>query len=128
MTIAESLASETNQTGTKILRVGNLRIELADKRAFVGDEQVCLTGKEFKVLLALMLYALTRVYVRMQTLTAEVFGNHDERSAVGIRVHLCRVREKLDDYGSTVGISCNKTYGYFFFDTKDNSKPEVTAE
>jgi len=79
------------------LRVGELTVEPAQRRARLADEQLPLTPTEFRLLTVLAAHAeeiLSREY-----LAQEVWGYADVSNGRTIDVHIRRLREKLAGNG-----------------------------
>jgi len=75
------------------LQVGVLRLEPAERRAYVGEQELTLTGAEFQLLLALAQRA--GELVDKATLTRMALGRELERFDRSIDVHVSRLRHKL---------------------------------
>ncbi|WP_243042318.1 response regulator transcription factor [Dyella sedimenti] len=75
------------------LQVGVLRLEPSERRAYVGEQELPLTGAEFQLLLALAQRA--GELVDKATLTRMALGRELERFDRSIDVHVSRVRHKL---------------------------------
>lgn len=75
--------------------VGDLRIEVLDRRVFVGPREVTLTPTEFKLLLALAREA-GRV-VRHDRLLGEVWGPNFVEEVHYLRVYMKQLRQKVED-------------------------------
>ena len=75
------------------LRVGELTVEPARRRALLGDEALALTPTEFRLLTVLAAHAET-VLTRDQ-LAQEVWGYADASNGRTIDVHIRRLRVKL---------------------------------
>lgn len=75
------------------LQVGMLRLEPAERRAYVGEQEMSLTGAEFQLLLALAQRA--GELVDKATLTRMALGRELERFDRSIDVHVSRLRHKL---------------------------------
>jgi two-component system response regulator CpxR len=75
------------------LQVGLLRLEPSERRAYVGEQELTLTGAEFQLLLALAQRA--GELVDKATLTRMALGRELERFDRSIDVHVSRLRHKL---------------------------------
>lgn len=75
------------------LHVGVLRLEPGERRAYVGEQELTLTGAEFQLLLALAQRA--GELVDKATLTRMALGRELERFDRSIDVHVSRLRHKL---------------------------------
>ncbi|MHA6203116.1 response regulator [Dyella soli] len=75
------------------LQVGTLRLEPGERRAYVGEQELSLTGAEFMLLLALGQRA--GELVDKATLTRMALGRELERFDRSIDVHVSRLRHKL---------------------------------
>jgi two-component system response regulator CpxR len=75
------------------MQVGVLRLEPGERRAYVGTQELTLTGAEFQLLLALAQRA--GELVDKATLTRMALGRELERFDRSIDVHVSRLRHKL---------------------------------
>ena len=75
--------------------VGDVRLEPAARRAFVGGSEVELTATEFN-LLGYLMRRPGRVFSREQ-LISDVWGYSASGSARTVDVHIAQVRAKLGD-------------------------------
>jgi len=75
------------------LQVGVLRLEPGERRAYVGAQELSLTGAEFQLLLALAQRA--GELVDKAALTRMALGREMERFDRSIDVHVSRLRHKL---------------------------------
>lgn len=75
------------------LQVGPLRLHPGERRAWVGDAELRLTGAEFSLLLALARRAGS--VVSKAVLTEEALGRRIERYERSVDVHVSRLRQKL---------------------------------
>ncbi|RAO77815.1 response regulator transcription factor [Dyella jiangningensis] len=75
------------------MQVGVLRLEPGERRAYVGEQELTLTGAEFQLLLALA--QRTGELVDKATLTRMALGRELERFDRSIDVHVSRLRHKL---------------------------------
>ena len=112
---------------SQTIAVGNIRLNLDIKKAFVGDAPVHLTAKEYAVLELLMLR-------KGMILTKEAFLNHlyggmDEPEMKIIDVFICKLRKKLAAAGAAEVIGTVWGRGYTveearrFETTVDASRP-----
>jgi two-component system response regulator CpxR len=77
------------------LQIGTLRLEPSERRAYVGEQELSLTGAEFMLLLALAQRA--GELVDKATLTRMALGRELERFDRSIDVHVSRLRHKLTE-------------------------------
>ena len=77
------------------LQVGTLRLEPGERRAYVEEQELSLTGAEFQLLLALA--QRTGELVDKATLTRMALGRELERFDRSIDVHVSRLRHKLTE-------------------------------
>jgi len=77
------------------LSLGVLRLEPGERRAYVGEQELSLTGAEFQLLLALAQRA--GELVDKATLTRMALGRELERFDRSIDVHVSRLRHKLSE-------------------------------
>jgi two-component system response regulator CpxR len=77
------------------LQIGSLRLEPSERRAYVGEQELSLTGAEFQLLLALAQRA--GELVDKSTLTRMALGRELERFDRSIDVHVSRLRHKLTE-------------------------------
>ena len=77
------------------LQVGTLRLEPSERRAYVEEQELSLTGAEFQLLLALA--QRTGELVDKATLTRMALGRELERFDRSIDVHVSRLRHKLTE-------------------------------
>jgi two-component system, OmpR family, response regulator CpxR len=75
------------------LQVGALRLQPGERRAFIGEQELLLTGVEFMLLLALAQRA--GELVDKASLTRLALGRELERFDRSIDVHVSRLRHKL---------------------------------
>ena len=86
-------ASEVAPSDDQLLTYGNLRIDLAGFRAFVGDAEIALTATEFKLLQTLAARP-GRVQSR-GTLLQDVWDMAPDTNTRTVDTHVKRLREKL---------------------------------
>lgn len=90
--VRAQLRRNTPATATN-LQVGALRLQPGDRRAFIGEQELVLTGAEFQLLLALAQRA--GELVDKGSLTRIALGRELERFDRSIDVHVSRLRHKL---------------------------------
>jgi two-component system, OmpR family, alkaline phosphatase synthesis response regulator PhoP len=93
------------------LRSGELLLDLANYKVFVGQEGVNLTFKEFELLRFLMTNR-GKVFTR-EALLNRVWGYEYYGGARTVDVHIRRLRSKIE-MGSTVYIETVRNVGYRF--------------
>ncbi len=86
---------QSSPSAPAALQAGRLRLQPAERRAFVGGAELELTGAEFSLLLALA-QRIGQV-VDKAALTREALGREIERFDRSVDVHLSRLRRKLAD-------------------------------
>ncbi|MFC5740984.1 response regulator [Dyella tabacisoli] len=79
--------------GAAALSVGNLRLLPGERRAYVNEQELILTGAEF--LLLLTLAQRSGEVIDKATLTRAALGRELERFDRSIDVHVSRLRQKL---------------------------------
>ena len=90
-------------------RLGRLRFESVERRAFVDDREIELTKREFEVLDLLMGGGTPKV-VRKHTLFDAVFSCDADVGPNALEVHISRLRHKLRPAG--IGIRALRGLGY----------------
>ena len=78
------------------MTVGGTRVDLDQRRAWAGDEEVALTSTEFDLLAHLMRQP-GRVFERAQLLSA-VWGYSAAAGTRTVDVHVAQLRAKLGDH------------------------------
>ena len=87
---AEALA---NRNGSQVLRVGRLTLNMSQGKAFVDDQPVPLTRKEYEVL---QLLAMRRgVTLSKEMFLDKLYGGLDEPEVKIIDVFVCKIRGKI---------------------------------
>ncbi len=76
------------------LQVGNLRIDTASRRIFVGDDEVALTAKEFGILF-LLAKNPNRVFTK-EEIFDRVWGEDRYGEIATVTVHIRKIREKIE--------------------------------
>jgi DNA-binding response OmpR family regulator len=93
-----ALLRRTNSSaGTETTNDGGLRIDVAARRVFSGDDEVPLTGKEFEVLNVLV--ANKDKVVSRTRLMADVWDENWYGSTKTLDVTIGRLRQKLESVG-----------------------------
>ena len=82
-------------TPAPVVRVGDLELDVEDRRAARAGETVHLTPTEWKIV-EVLARAEGRL-VRQSTLLTEVWGPSYERETHYLRVYLAQLRRKLED-------------------------------
>lgn len=90
--VRAQLRRNSPATATNV-QVGELRLQPGDRRAWIGERELTLTGAEFSLLLALAQRA--GELVDKATLTRTALGRELERFDRSIDVHVSRLRHKL---------------------------------
>ncbi|EDM75869.1 two component transcriptional regulator, winged helix family protein [Plesiocystis pacifica SIR-1] len=97
------------------LQHGDLEVDVAGHRVWVGGNEIRLTALEFR-LLATLLSRAGRVQTR-DTLLSDVWGMHAGLTTRTVDTHVTRLRKKLGDAGSY--IETLRGVGYRFRDSQD---------
>ena len=82
----------------RIIEVGDLRMDLDNRRVTLADKEINLTGKEFELLELLATHA-GKVYSR-STLLQMVWGKEYPGDVRTVDVHIRRLREKIESNAS----------------------------
>jgi len=91
--VRAQLRRNTPSTHAGTLQLGVLRLQLGERRAYVEERELSLTGAEFQLLLALAQRA--GELVDKAVLTRIALGRELERFDRSIDVHVSRLRHKL---------------------------------
>jgi two-component system cell cycle response regulator CtrA len=83
----------SGRNGQKTLRIGRLSLNLALNKAYVDEELVPLTGKEYEVLH--LLAARRNVTLSKEMFLDKLYGGLDEPEVKIIDVFICKIRGKL---------------------------------
>jgi len=94
MRVALRHASRVREPADSTFTVGNVRVDLARRRVFVGDAEVHLTRTEYKLLTTLVRHA-GRVLTHRQLLH-EVWGPPYVEQTHYLRVYMTQLRHKLE--------------------------------
>lgn len=87
-----------NTDGTTVLRVGELRVDTAGRRAAVGGQEIELRTKEFDLLARLAREPDTAL--SRDTLMTDVWDEHWFGSTKTLDVHVTALRKRLAEHGS----------------------------
>ena len=93
-----------------VLKVGELQLDLASRRAYRGDSRLDLTAKEF-TLLALLMRRQGQVLSRL-TLAEQVWDMNFDSNTNVVEVAIRRLRAKLDDPFPTKLLHTVRGMGY----------------
>ncbi len=98
---------------SRMIEVGDLRLDSESRRVFIGDREVNLTAKEFDVL-ELLVYNPNKVYSRENLLNI-VWGYEYPGDVRTVDVHIRRLREKIESNPSEPRYVHTKWgVGYYF--------------
>ena len=81
-------------TGDSVVRIGNLKIDLAARNVFVGDERLTLTPKEYRLLQILAQYPGN--VVTHQELLKEIWGLPHINDTHYLRIVVRKLRQKIE--------------------------------
>lgn len=84
----------TGQTLESLFEVGELRVDLANRRVLVGEQEIHLTPTEYRLLTVLVKHA-GKVVTHRQLLTA-VWGPESSQENQYLRVYMGQLRRKLE--------------------------------
>jgi len=89
-------AAKSGKADTKVLTVGDLKLDRESRRVFIGEREINLTAKEFDML-ELLVCNPNKVYSREALLTF-VWGNKasENGDVRTVDVHVRRLREKIE--------------------------------
>ena len=85
---------EKEQEQTRVVQIGDLKLDCDSRRVFIGEKEVNLTAKEFDVLQLLVLNP-NKVYSRENLLNI-VWGYEYPGDVRTVDVHIRRLREKIE--------------------------------
>jgi two-component system alkaline phosphatase synthesis response regulator PhoP len=109
--IRRLLWRKTGLDEDSVVRAGDLVVDLANYKVFVGDTPVSLTYKEFELLRFLMVNR-GKVFTR-EALLNRVWGYEYYGGARTVDVHIRRLRSKIET-GNAVYIETVRNVGYRF--------------
>lgn len=103
---------ETGATGAQapMLSVGNLRLDVGGKRAWRGDREIPLTGREYALLVYLMENAET--VVSRSRLLSDVWNLGFDPGSKLVDVYIRYLRRKVDPDGAPPMIRTVRGFGY----------------
>jgi two-component system KDP operon response regulator KdpE len=87
-------ARRSSEPEDAVFRQGDLRVDLARRRVFIGEQEVRLTRTEYRLLATLVRYA-GRVLTHRQLLQ-EVWGPSHLDQSHYLRVYMAQLRRKLE--------------------------------
>ncbi|MBR2561309.1 MAG: response regulator transcription factor [Eubacterium sp.] len=111
--IRRTKKSEKAEEQTRIVEIGDLRLDCDSRRVFIGEKEVNLTAKEFDVL-QLLVFNPNKVYSRENLLNI-VWGYEYPGDVRTVDVHIRRLREKIEENPSEPRYVHTKWgVGYYF--------------
>ena len=104
---------EKTEEQTRIVEIGDLKLDCDSRRVFIGAREVNLTAKEFDVL-QLLVFNPNKVYSRENLLNI-VWGYEYPGDVRTVDVHIRRLREKIEENPSEPKYVHTKWgVGYYF--------------
>ena len=97
-----------------MLDFGNLKIDLETKMAYIGDEKITFSKKEFEIL-ALLASNPGKIFSR-EDLINELWKDAPYVLDRTVDVHIARIRSKLGEYKTC--LTNRSGYGYIFNPSK----------
>ena len=108
-----TVRSESKEEKSKVVTVGDLRLDCDSRRVFIGEREINLTAKEFDVL-ELLVFNPNKVYSRENLLNI-VWGYEYPGDVRTVDVHIRRLREKIESNHSEPRYVHTKWgVGYYF--------------
>ena len=108
-----TVRSESKEEKSKVVTVGDLRLDSDSRRVFIGEREINLTAKEFDVL-ELLVFNPNKVYSRENLLNI-VWGYEYPGDVRTVDVHIRRLREKIESNPSEPRYVHTKWgVGYYF--------------
>ena len=108
-----TVRSESKEEKSKVVTVGDLRLDCDSRRVFIGEREINLTAKEFDVL-ELLVFNPNKVYSRENLLNI-VWGYEYPGDVRTVDVHIRRLREKIETVPSDPKYVHTKWgIGYYF--------------
>jgi DNA-binding response OmpR family regulator len=108
----------------KRLRLGDLQLNITDKRASYGNASIPLTPMITNVLACLM--EPPAELKSVENIARKVYGVLDESAVISVRQHMVRLRPKLQGLHAGIEIVTKRTRGYQIL--IDNQVPETFGE
>lgn len=113
--LLRSRQSHRHELRSSVLRNGDVELDLARRRAFVGGKAVKLTSTEFRLLSYLVQNAGRTL--PSEEIVREVWGEDYEPHGGHLKVYICYLRRKLaDDPQSPRYVYTIRGVGYYFRD------------
>ena len=111
--IRRTVKPAAKEEKSKVVEIGDLKLDSESRRVFVGSREVNLTAKEFDVL-ELLVYNPNKVYSRENLLNI-VWGYQYPGDVRTVDVHIRRLREKIEEKPSDPRYVHTKWgVGYYF--------------
>ncbi|MDO4489596.1 MAG: response regulator transcription factor [Lachnospiraceae bacterium] len=111
--IRRTQKQQTVAEKSKVVEIGNLKLNSESRRVFIGSREVNLTAKEFDVL-ELLAFNPNKVYSRENLLNI-VWGYEYPGDVRTVDVHIRRLREKIEENPSDPKFVHTKWgVGYYF--------------
>jgi Response regulators consisting of a CheY-like receiver domain and a winged-helix DNA-binding domain len=111
--IMRRTTKKASEEPTKIVEVGELKLDCEGRRVFIGGREINLTAKEFDVL-ELLVFNPNKVYSRENLLNI-VWGYEYPGDVRTVDVHIRRLREKIENNPSEPKYVHTKWgVGYYF--------------
>src|ERR1700758_1424360 len=105
---SRALVRRNQARGGSVLSLGNLRMDLEARRAYIGEQELALAGREWSIL-QFMLSRTGKIVAKEQIIAA--ISNWDgTTSDNAIEVHVSRLRSKLEPAG--LKIRTIRGFGY----------------
>lgn len=102
--------SGVNVVSTPVFRNGDLRIDYASNRVFVGDKEVRLTPIEYKILC--MLAKNCGKVLTHRDITKAVWGNSWDSTITTLRTFMASIRRKIEENNNYKYIHTHTSVGY----------------
>jgi two-component system phosphate regulon response regulator PhoB len=113
-TQASGTEPEDADASTRVLSVGDLRLDTESHRALAGDRPLNMGPTEFRIL-RLFMSAPGRAWSRAQ-LRAEIWGDGQTVEERTVDVHIRRLRKALERTGHAEFVQTVRGHGYRFSD------------
>lgn len=102
--------SQAKQNSSEILTINELKLDISQKKVFLGEEPISLTKKEFELLYLLVSHP-GRVFTR-EDMLKQVWSDEVYVLDRTIDVNITRLRKKLGSFGPNIVTRLG--YGYCF--------------